>query len=142
MSQYRRASLPSKCLITIDKTHLDNSFEVPEESKPFSTYDTKHLFFFQLGKKQLKQKTLSISQKKKIHLSRSWNNRTKILHTETSNSASTTNTNCSEQKAKFDFNKNKLINVIMEKTSKEYSTVNKKKCKKNNNNVTCSCIIF
>ena len=141
MNKNRRASLPTKCLITIDITHLDNSFEVPDESKPFSTYDTKHLFFFQLGKKQFKQKTLSNSQKKKIKLSRSWNSRTKILHTEISNSESTTNTNCSRQKVKIDFNKNKLINVIRGKTSKKNNNDNKKKSKKNNN-FTCSCIIF
>ena len=139
MNKNRRASLPTKCLITIDITHLDNSFEVPDESKPFSTYDTKHLFFFQLGKKQFKQKTLSNSQKKKIKLSRSWNSRTKILHT--SNSESTTNTKCSRQKVKIDFNKNKLINVIRGKTLKKNNNDNKKKSKKNNN-FTCSCIIF
>lgn len=141
MNKNRRASLPTKCLITIDITHLDNSFEVPDESKPFSTYDTKHLFFFQLRKKQLKQKTLSNSQKKKIKLSRSWNSRTKILHTETSIFESTTNTNCSRQKVKIDFNKNKLINVIRGKTLKKNNNDNKKKSKKNNN-FTCSCIIF
>ena len=66
MNKNRRASLPTKCLITIDITHLDNSFEVPDESKPFSTYDTKHLFFFQLEKNNLSKKLYQILRRKKL----------------------------------------------------------------------------
>ena len=53
MRPHLNISLPTKCVITIDKTHLENSFDVPDESKPFSTYDTKHLFCIQSEKRQL-----------------------------------------------------------------------------------------
>lgn len=127
INPHRRASLPTKCLITIDTTHFDNSFEVPDESKPFSTYDTKHLFCLQLGKKQLKQPA-STKHCKQNHLRHSWNSSTKILHTTTMNSLST---NSSEQKKKQnDFNKKMLVNVIKEKNIKQYDTVVKDKNKK------------
>ena len=78
MRPHRNISLPTKCVITIDKTHLENSFDVPDESKPFSTYDTKHLFCIQSEKRQLKQLSLKLNQKK-------WNSSSNVIHKSTLN---------------------------------------------------------
>ena len=127
MRPHRNISLPTKCVITIDKTHLENSFDVPDESKPFSTYDTKHLFCIQSEKRQLKQPSLKLNQKK-------WNSSSNVIHKSTLNSEST---NSSEQR-KNEFNKTMLINVIKVRAIKKNSKgVNKRK-----NKITCQCIVF